>query len=485
MWTHLWIAIITSILVTTVPRSGFAHAQKVDGPHFDTQLQTFRPSVDAKSGLTCNLAIRQDDLQFLNINNRFEARFEVQIVLWEKDTDELVYDRSVTKTVHLETFEETNVRDAITEWSGSIQVPPGQYRIQFLVTDLNNKHTSQREDIVELQNYTEPGLKISRISFLQDLEIGPDDTPTMIPQVGVNISTDAIQFLAYLEIYTEEEDSPVNVSYQIRHKVADNDLLVKQGEWIIFQHARKDYILTDLREFSLPLGAYKIMFAVTENNITKAAAADFTVAMESLPPTITDFDVALQQLRYIATGKEFKAIQQETIDARLQAFHRFWKLRDPNPDTVENEKMIEYYQRAAYASLNFKFFRSGDGWKSDQGMVYMMYGPPDDLERRDLTDSGDVFFSARTAFGNSLGDFYAYEVWYYFWHDYDPIVEFVDETNTGSFLLMKYDITSLDVSFRGRPFTGRDSDMKPPPGAKYPGDEDFDVQNDEQQLTKQ
>lgn len=55
---------------------------------------------------------------------------------------------------------------------------------------------------------------------------------------------------------------------------------------------------------------------------------------------------------------------------------RFWRRVDPTPATVANERLVEHYQRLAYAR---KYFASPQprGY-DDRGAIYVRYGPPDD-----------------------------------------------------------------------------------------------------------
>ena len=457
-------------------------AQDEEGPFFEAQLQTYRPADEEKSGLKFHLSVKRDDLQFLKKNDAFEARFEVQIVLWDADSDDLVYDRSSSKSILLEHYDDTNKRGAFHDWSGTLEVAPGKYRVQALVTDLNTRQTRQREYDVDLQSYSEPGLKLGQVVFLSALEVALDGTKTLKAKVNNNISADDKEFLAYVEIYANEENSPITVTYNIRENVTENRRQLEQGTWTIFQHKKRDYIITNLVEFNLPIGAYRIIFEVEEDGVTKTSGANFTVELEGLPATITDLDRAIQQVRYIATKRELDALDKdklENLDDRLKAFKQFWKMRDPTPLTEENERLIEYYQRAAYASRVFKVYRAGDGWKSDQGMVFMMYGPPDDIERRDMTDPNYVFFSSQRQFRNSQTGAYSYEAWYFFGNKYDPVVEFVDETNTGTFRLLNYTSVDQRTGFRGVLFDGRGSDMLLPINAKYPEEEEPDQDKEE------
>src|SRR5688572_2662785 len=87
-----------------------------------------------------------------------------------------------------------------------------------------------------------------------------------------------------------------------------------------------------------------------------------------------DNDVA-----YIITSEEKKAFKALATDEERDNFiENFWRRRDPNPDTEENEYREEYYERIAYAN---EHFASGiPGWKTDRGRVYITHGKPDSIE---------------------------------------------------------------------------------------------------------
>src|SRR5688572_24567480 len=74
-----------------------------------------------------------------------------------------------------------------------------------------------------------------------------------------------------------------------------------------------------------------------------------------------DKDVA-----YIITDEERKAFKKlATDDERERFIEEFWRRRDPDPDTEENEFKEEYYERIAYAN---EHFASGiPGWKTEIG----------------------------------------------------------------------------------------------------------------------
>ena len=84
-------------------------------------------------------------------------------------------------------------------------------------------------------------------------------------------------------------------------------------------------------------------------------------------------------MRWIITDEELSAFKQLSNDEeRDQFIEAFWQRRDPTPDTAENEYKEEHYRRIAYANEHFAAGMAG--WSTDRGRIYVMYGPPDEIE---------------------------------------------------------------------------------------------------------
>ena len=127
-----------------------------------------------------------------------------------------------------------------------------------------------------------------------------------------------------------------------------------------------------------------------------------------------------EEVVYIITDVERKGFEKLTDDQDRAAFVKdFWLFRDPTPDTAENEFRDEHYRRLAYANNRFK--SSIPGWKTDRGRIYIVYGPPDEIESH---PSGDI----TTA--------YPFEKWLYRYIEgigTNVIIEFVDATRSGDY----------------------------------------------------
>jgi len=141
---------------------------------------------------------------------------------------------------------------------------------------------------------------------------------------------------------------------------------------------------------------------------------------KKLAPPYAEF---LSRVRYIITSEERK-IFLETPDAEKDKFiEEFWKRRDPDAATEENEFKMEYEDRLQKATEMF-ISEGIPGWLTDRGRIWVLFGPPTD---RLMNPAG------QDAYGRCG------ETWYY---GNFPIV-FVDETCTGRFKLLTYDLTPL------------------------------------------
>jgi len=84
---------------------------------------------------------------------------------------------------------------------------------------------------------------------------------------------------------------------------------------------------------------------------------------------------------YIMTVAEYTAYRwQRTEQARHDFIREFWSRRDPIPDTATNELENEFWRRVDVADDHFGQDIK-PGWKTERGKVFIMLGPPDNMER--------------------------------------------------------------------------------------------------------
>jgi GWxTD domain-containing protein len=142
-----------------------------------------------------------------------------------------------------------------------------------------------------------------------------------------------------------------------------------------------------------------------------------------------------QDVPYIITPAEREAfLKLGTDEEREQFVEHFWRVRNPHPDSPENPFKEEHYRRLAYANEHFS---SGvPGWKTDRGHIYILWGPPDEIESHPMGGRYD-----RPLYeGGGSTDTYPWELWRYRHLEElgDNVeLEFVDPSGSGEFHLTR------------------------------------------------
>lgn len=105
---------------------------------------------------------------------------------------------------------------------------------------------------------------------------------------------------------------------------------------------------------------------------------------------------------YIIDDAERQAFLKLTTDEERACFvYQFWERRNPTPGSQENKFKAEHYRRIAYANAHFG--ASVPGWQTDRGHMYIVYGPPDEIDAHpDAKPHGYQSWGYRH--GEGLGD---------------------------------------------------------------------------------
>lgn len=140
-----------------------------------------------------------------------------------------------------------------------------------------------------------------------------------------------------------------------------------------------------------PTRAHRALLACALAIIAAPAAAPAAGRHDRSHPsraakTIADYDAANERwregpVRYLLSKDEdssFRALA--TDEERARFVERFWMSRDPVPTTPENEYRTLFFRRVTEADRLFTESTT-PGWKTDRGKIYILLGPPDDLDQ--------------------------------------------------------------------------------------------------------
>jgi GWxTD domain-containing protein len=139
--------------------------------------------------------------------------------------------------------------------------------------------------------------------------------------------------------------------------------------------------------------------------------------------SIEELDEMYAQSEYLANHAEKKKWKKlSTIDGKRSFLYDFWSARDEDPATGVNETMQAYFERVKYANQHFANFMQKEGWKTDMGRVWIMYGKPYEIERHP-----------------NEKDVKPYEIWFYSNIEGGVIFVFGDITGFGEYRLLHSD----------------------------------------------
>lgn len=130
----------------------------------------------------------------------------------------------------------------------------------------------------------------------------------------------------------------------------------------------------------------------------------------------------LSKVRYIITPEESKVFKEIPEEERARFKEEFWKRRDPDPYTEQNELKELYFSRMEEANRLFSAGRPG--WLTDRGEIYVLLGPPTNVDRYPM--------------GHGPGG-RPTEIWYY---GNFPIF-FVDQHGTGDYTRFEDDVIHI------------------------------------------
>ena len=182
---------------------------------------------------------------------------------------------------------------------------------------------------------------------------------------------------------------------------------------------------------TLRTGSYNFNFTIIDSvdNSSSTSTKRFfvynpTLPMDSLTTTTEgsimgseygvmaepELDREIAEVRYIAKDAELAQFKSVTgVDAKRKLLYEFWRRRENDPDAP---KKSEYLKRVDYTNEHFRNAFQ-EGWKTDRGRVFIVYGPPDEIDRH-----------------ASEGDTKPYEIWTY--NSIQGGVEFVFGDRSGS-----------------------------------------------------
>jgi len=316
-----------------------------------------------------HVKIPYTSLQFIRDSGQFLARYEVAITI-KDDHKERIAGMIWRDTLRLNAYHETRKTDNSIQSEKDFVVPAAALDIRVRVTDLYTlKSRVLTRDVDQSAMYV-GDLALGNIVIMENSHL---QSSNVLMDKSFYDVVDTLRF----NVRLMGTRPPFKISYDLRVKNAS----IKQFSVILPDTSMIDSLLS----FAVPLNDFKysnytLYFSAEDGAGNKARTrSNFRVRIRGIKFDVGDMDDAVKQLVYIADDKQIKTILSGNADEESIKFAQFWAALDPTPGTTENELMEEYYRRVSFSIEAFTIVQPG--WRSDRGMIYILFGPPDEIQR--------------------------------------------------------------------------------------------------------
>ena len=284
-------------------------------------------------------------------------------------------------------------------------VPAGTYQAKVLLTDLNSKRVGEAVKPFVAEALGTPDLAVSGLQFSTLVQRAEEDNrftkngllvlpnPLRIFEKWADVPEDGSYkprtMYVYFEIYNLSPDSTGEESaYDVHTSVTSHangmtfPLPPKKNRRITGTDGL-DVIAMDFMTFPEDVYTLDVNVKDTQTGMEASSSAVFEIVQPPPPPppvtTLTEEQAKRGQrmLRILAAKRERDLYDNLDLEGKTEFLIAFWRMRDPTPETPENESMMVFNERFSYADYQL------GGAESDRGSVFIRYGQPEEIDRHD------------------------------------------------------------------------------------------------------
>lgn len=363
-----------------------------------------------------------DALSFIKQNDQYYASYEQTISIFDS-VGSLVSEKMWTEELKGLSFDQSVSAQSYSVTQRVFTLSPGKYSIVSTVRDNESKISRRIVREIPVSDFSLPAFSLSDIMLLNKITV-QGEKRSILPNITSNVGDLPEPFHIYFEVYNRAKIDSIHLTVTLLSEKGERKT---EFDTVTSLHEGKNEKILRVDHTSLALGDYRIFIRaypvaqkpVVESDYLGVTNRAFLIRWRGLPKSLKDLDVAIDQLRYISKDDEWSRLKDaKTPDEKQARFLEFWKKRDPNPSTPRNERMEEFYQRVEYANKHFSHYT--EGWRTDMGMIYLIFGAPNNVERHPF----DI-------------DSKPYEVWFYY--DLNYSFYFLDQTGFGDYRLLTQD----------------------------------------------
>jgi len=372
---------------------------------FGYDYSIFRGSND-KAIVEIYYSFYQKGLMYKFEDGKFIAAGQIDLSIFKYGTSDTIFSNSYKVPSTVNDTSGSNLEQKIVGQL-TFQIPYGEYTLRIIGRDYyeTSKSDSIQQEIKiisfdETPQISDIELSTSIFKSSDTESIFYKNTLEVIPNPSSLFGNNVTELYFYYEIYG-----------LIKEKISDEfsiiSIITDRNKTELYRKTKNiKPVSQSIAEYgffkvdSLPTGSYFLIINLSDslNNIDILKERKFYIYNPDIEvyTNLTEDDKFLrseyanmrkelidedfEKSLYLRTTTETEDYEKLTsLEQKRKFMYNFWKNRDDNPSTPQNEFKLKYLLRILEANKLFnESFK--EGWRTDRGRIYIVYGKPDSRE---------------------------------------------------------------------------------------------------------
>ena len=344
---------------------------------------------DGNTEFHINYKIPNNELYFLQVPQGLTAQLDINFNIYF--ADELISENSFSHHAGARTM-------AVAQSDNHYVLDKIEFTLNYeghtALIEIHDKNAttfySQRYNLVPL----------TKTDFVSDIEISQGISTELVPALEP-FQRGQYQFYVDPIPVIDGNNRDFIAFFQMANIPAGADSLYRFYEFIKVKH--EDVIIWEYENYQtvdfepypivrrIPLGDYEPGFYTLEITIQDPRTQQLSTTYRNFSLTrqilyytqrvFPDDDEEFELISYFLNSRQRRDWRGLNEVGRKNYIDRFWAANDPNVASDSNLFLETIRQRVNEADWRFSYHRAG--WRTDMGRIYIKYGNPDTIERRD------------------------------------------------------------------------------------------------------
>ena len=324
--------------------------------------------------LRFDISVPIENLIFIPKESGYFAGVKFNLFILDKDHN-AVFESNQTFNVKVLSYIETQADSVFQQFSIHTNVSPGKYKVVIEAIDTNIGVSEFSEFELKILDYTGKKIVLGDLLLFDGSHNFSLQDPDSIIASPSNICRE--DFTIYSKIYLADSNPDLNVQinwYDNNRKILSEPVSLSQNGKFLSLY--KSYSIKEVQQ-----GQFDLEFSISGENF-KAKTPELRIEVIKRIAYFKEesLDKAIEYMAYIGEGAVWDSLKNvQTLEEKKVWFDKFWQQYYQTSETEINPVREEYFSRIRYA--NRKFNDGSEGWRSDRGRTFIVYGQPNEVQR--------------------------------------------------------------------------------------------------------